>query len=115
MAAQPTRPRTAVRIIFDRVTGADVRAVRGELAEVRTIVASMHDTLGLLNELIQTLNHDVRSGSEDGLPLFLGYAERFRTDADAMVGAVAVIDRQLQRMTDTVAQVGRGPVIGPDG
>ena len=56
-----------------------------------------------LTNLVAALNHDVRSGSLEGLPLFFGYAERFRTDADTMVGVSSVLDRQLARLEECVS------------
>lgn len=50
------------------------------------------------------LNHDVRSGAEQSLPLFLGYLERLRLDADTAVAAVDVIERQLAEMR-TIAEL----------
>ena len=87
-----------VHSLMRRLRGDDLAALRAEVAELRQVVLQ-------LNQLMSELNHDVRSGSEQGLPLFLGYAERFRTDADTVVGASAVIERQLQRLTEQVDRI----------
>ena len=39
-----------------------------------------------------------RSGADRSLPLFLGYAERLRLDADTAVGAAQTIERQIARL-----------------
>lgn len=80
-----------VRALIRHLTGADVRAMRVEIAELRTTVEAM-------SRVVMDLNHDVRSGAESSLPLFLGYLERLRLDADTAVAAVEVIERQLAEM-----------------
>lgn len=84
-----------VHSLMRRLRGDDLMALRAEVADLRHVVLELH-------RMVSELNHDVRSGSEQGLPLFLGYAERFRTDADTVVGASVVIERQLQRLTEHV-------------
>lgn len=80
-----------VKALLTRITGRDVRALRAELAEIRNQVQ-------VINDVVQSLNHDVRSGADRSLPLFLGYAERVRLDADTAVGAVQSIERQIARL-----------------
>ena len=75
--------------LVGRVKGDDVAALSAEVAELRELVLKMNHTL-------VELNHDVRSGAERGLPLFLGYAERLRLDADTAIAATRVIERQLE-------------------
>jgi hypothetical protein len=79
-----------------------VRRLRGfgslpvQVAELRAKVDQMHSVL-------MTLNHEVHSGSEQALPLFVGYAERLRLDADTAIGAAQVIERQLAELENTIA------------
>ena len=80
-----------VKALLTRITGRDVRALRAEVAEIR-------NQLQVINDVVQSLNHDVRSGADRSLPLFLGYAERVRLDADTAVGAVQSIERQIARL-----------------
>jgi hypothetical protein len=80
-----------VKALLSRITGRDVRALRAEVAEIRNQVQ-------VINDVVQSLNHDVRSGADRSLPLFLGYAERVRLDADTAVGAVQSIERQIARL-----------------
>ncbi len=80
-----------IRALVGRLTGRDVRAMRAEVAEMRNQIQVMSDVL-------QSLNHDIRSGSERSLPLFMGYAERLRLDADTAVGATQVIERQIAQL-----------------
>lgn len=87
-----------LRALVGRLTGRDVRALRAEVAEMRNQIQVMGDVL-------QSLNHDIRSGSERSLPLFMGYAERLRLDADAAVGATQVIERQIAQMQQRLDQM----------
>jgi hypothetical protein len=87
-----------LRALVGRLTGRDVRALRAEVAEMRNQIQVMGDVL-------QSLNHDIRSGSERSLPLFMGYAERLRLDADAAVGAAQVIERQIAQMQQRLDQM----------
>ena len=80
-----------VKALLSRITGRDVRALRAEVAEIRNQVQ-------VINDVVQSLNHDVRSGADRSLPLFLGYAERVRLDADTAMAAVETIERQITRL-----------------
>ncbi len=87
-----------LRALVGRLTGRDVRALRAEVAEMRNQIQVMGD-------ILQSLNHDIRSGSERSLPLFMGYAERFRLDADTAVGATQVIERQIAQLQQRLDQL----------
>ena len=87
-----------LRALVGRITGRDVRALRSEVADMRNQVQVMSDVL-------QSLNHDIRSGSERSLPLFMGYAERLRLDADTAVGATQVIERQIAQLQQRLDQL----------
>jgi hypothetical protein len=80
-----------------------VTALQADLAAVHQLVASVNHVVTQLHEVVLQLNHDVRSGAEEGLPLFLGYAERLRLDADTAIGATQVIERQLALMEERLA------------
>ncbi|MET0663272.1 MAG: hypothetical protein ABWZ42_09090 [Ilumatobacteraceae bacterium] len=99
---------TAIRKLLGRLRGDDVAALRLEVAELHELV--LH-----LNHLLSELNHDVRAGAEERLPLFLGYAERFRTDADTMIGATEILDRQLRRLEHGGAPIEADRAAAPDG
>ena len=87
-----------LRALVRRLTGRDVRALRAEVAEMRNQIQVMGD-------ILQSLNHDIRSGSERSLPLFMGYAERLRLDADTAVGATQVIERQIAQLQQRLDQL----------
>jgi len=87
----------AIKALLSRITGRDVRALRAEVAEIRNQVQ-------VINDVVQSLNHDIRSGADRSLPLFLGYAERLRLDADTAVGAVQTIERQIARLEAMIAE-----------
>jgi hypothetical protein len=81
-------------------------------------VAALRETVDGMNHIIVTLipaihhtvtqlSHDVHAGSEDALPLFVGYAERLRLDADTAIGAAQVIERQLAELEHTIAALHR--------
>ncbi len=82
-----------LKAIFRRLTGSDVRALRAEVAELKATNAQ-------IAEVMMNLNHDIRSGSESSLPLFLGYLDRLRLDADTAVAAAETIERQLAEMRE---------------
>lgn len=81
--------------------------MRAELDEIRRVVLQMNHTVTQLHEVVETLNHDVRSGAEPALPLFLGHAERLRLDADTAIGATQVIERQLALLADQLGELDR--------
>ena len=87
-----------LQALVGRLTGRDVRALRAEVAEMRNQIQVMGD-------ILQSLNHDIRSGSERSLPLFMGYAERLRLDADTAVGAAQVIERQIDQIQQRLNQM----------
>jgi len=87
-----------LRALVGRLTGRDVRALRAEVAEMR-------NQMQVMSDILQSLNHDIRSGSERSLPLFMGYAERLRLDADTAVGAAQVIERQIALMQQRLDQM----------
>ena len=87
-----------LRALVGRLTGRDVRALRAE-------VAAMRNQIQVMSDVLQSLNHDIRSGSERSLPLFMGYAERLRLDADTAVGAAQVIERQIALMQQRLDQM----------
>ena len=87
-----------LRALVGRITGRDVRALRAEVAEMR-------NQIHIMSDILQSLNHDIRSGSERSLPLFMGYAERLRLDADTAVGAAQVIERQIDQIHQRLNQM----------
>lgn len=87
-----------LRALVRRLTGGDVRALRAEVAELRNTVTAMNDVL-------MALNHEVHSGSERALPLWVGRAERLRLDADAAVGAAQAIERLVVRLEQRIEQL----------
>ena len=89
-----------VKALLSRITGRDVRALRAEVADIRNQVQ-------VINEIVQSLNHDVRSGADRSLPLFFGYAERLRLDADTAVAATRTIERQIARLEELIEQASR--------
>lgn len=84
-----------IKAIAARITGRDVRALRAEVAEIR-------NQIQVINDVVQSLNHDVRSGADRSLPLFLGYAERLRLDTDTAIAATQNIERQIARLEEIV-------------
>jgi hypothetical protein len=88
-----------LRSLYARLSGHDV------LTRLDAITAELDRLRGLTeqtNHYVLELNHLVRSGSAESLPLLQGYMDRLRTDAESAVGATMVIDRQLQRLGDLV-------------
>ena len=83
--------------IIGRVRGDQVAALTAEVAALREVV------LNINHVVTPELNHDIRSGAERSLPLFLGYSERLRLDADTAIGATQVIERQLALLDERLA------------
>ena len=88
--------------------GAEIAALRELVGQVNHVVVHLEGEIARLNErvdaqheLLLEFNHDIRSGAERSLPLFVGYAERLRLDADTAIGAVQVIERQLALLDDS--------------
>ena len=86
-----------------RLRGDQVVALTGEVADLRKIVLEVNHVIMQLQATVNELNHDVRSGAERSLPLFLGYSERLRLDADTAIGATQVIERQLALLDERLA------------
>ena len=103
----------AVRALVRRVRGDDVAELREHVLELRRVVESVNHEVAELHRVLHELNHDVRSGSGEVLPMFLGYAQRFRTDADTMVGVTELIDRQLALITAQVERLTGGDASAP--
>lgn len=75
-----------------------MQALQGEVAELRVALADMAAVL-------QRLDDDVRSGSADTLPLYLGYAERLRVDAETSISAVSIIEQQIAELKDLMSRL----------
>lgn len=76
----------------------DVRTLQTEVAELRIALAEMA-------AILQRLDDDVRAGSADTLPLYLGYAERLRVDTETSVSAVKAIEQQIAELRDVAARL----------
>jgi len=72
------------------------------------MVAEINQRVDTIDRLIQALNHDVRHGAGESLPLFLGYAERLRLDTETAVGVAQVIERRLLELEDRLDRLSRG-------
>lgn len=92
----------SMRGLIGRIRGDRIAAVAADVAELREIVLTINHLVSEMQPAVQAmsavvleLNHDVRAGSERALPLFVGYTERLRLDADTAASAVEIIERQL--------------------
>jgi hypothetical protein len=88
-----------------RARGDQVAALTAEVASLREVVLNINHVVTELHDTVNQLNHDVRFGAERSLPLFLGYAERLRLDADTAIGATQLIERQLMLMEERLGSV----------
>ena len=86
-----------------RIRGDQVAALSAEVAAMREVVLNINHVVTQLQDTVNELNHDIRSGAEQSLPLFLGYSERLRLDADTAIGATQVIERQLALLDERLA------------
>jgi hypothetical protein len=89
--------------LVGRMRGDQVSALTAEVAALREVVLNINHVVTQLQETVMELIHDGRSGAEQSLPLFLGYSERLRLDADTAIGATQVIERQLALMEERLA------------
>jgi hypothetical protein len=99
--------------LVGRLRGDQTAALAAEVAALREVVLNINHLVTELHETVNQLNHDVRSGAEQSLPLFLGYSERLRLDADTAIGATQVIERQLALLDERLA-AGTVGTSGPD-
>ena len=88
-----------------RIRGDQVAALSADVAALREVVLNINHVVIQLQDTVNELNHDVRSGAESSLPLFLGYSERLRLDADTAIGATQVIERQLALLDERIASL----------
>jgi hypothetical protein len=95
---------TSIKGIFGRLRGDQVAALSADVEAMREIVLNINHVVTELQATVMELNHDVRSGAERSLPLFVGYAERLRLDADTAIGATQVIERQLALVEDRLGE-----------
>jgi len=89
--------------LMGRVRGDHTAALAAEVAALREVVLNINHVVTQTHDTVNQLNHDVRSGAEQTLPLFLGYSERLRLDADTAIGATHVIERQLALLDERLA------------
>jgi hypothetical protein len=89
--------------LVGRIRGDQTAALSAEVAALREVVLNINHLVTELHTTVNELNHDVRSGAEQSLPLFLGYSERLRLDADTAIGATQVIERQLALLDERLA------------
>ncbi len=94
---------------MSRLRGDQVAALSAEVAAMREVVLNINHVVTQLQDTVNELNHDVRSGAEQSLPLFLGYSERLRLDADTAIGATQVIERQLALLDERLAAAAAAP------
>jgi hypothetical protein len=92
-----------------RIRGDHLAALSAEVAELRELLLTINHAVTQIQETVNQLNHDVHAGAEQALPLFLGYSERLRLDADTAIGATQVIERQLALLDERLAATS-----GPD-
>lgn len=72
------------------------------------MVTEIQQRVDTVERIILALNHDVRHGAGESLPLFLGYTERLRLDAETAVGVAQVIERRLLELEDRLDAIARG-------
>ncbi len=78
------------------------RLTRSQMSELRTEVTRLQNEISQMSEVLYSLNHEIRAGSETALPLFLGWADRLRLDTETSIAAAQVIERQLSEMREIV-------------
>ena len=94
-----------VKGIAGRVRGDDVKRLGDEVAALKALVYEMNHRVTQMADVITALNHDVRSGADEALPLFHGYLERVRNDAETSLGATQLIERQLATLDERLREL----------
>jgi len=89
--------------LTSRIRGEHLAALSAEVAALREVVLDINHVVTQIQDTVNQLNHDVRAGAEQSLPLFLGYSEKLRLDADTAIGATQVIERQLALLDERLA------------
>ena len=89
--------------LTSRIRGEHLAALSAEVAALREVVLDINHVVTHIQDTVNQLNHDVRAGAEQSLPLFLGYSEKLRLDADTAIGATQVIERQLALLDERLA------------
>jgi uncharacterized coiled-coil protein SlyX len=93
---------------FRRLLRRGTGGLAHEVAEMRVAVEHMRLQIDTIDRIVQNLNHDIRSGADRSLPLFLGYSERLRLDADTATGVAQVIERRLAELEDRLDDLAKG-------
>jgi uncharacterized coiled-coil protein SlyX len=91
-----------------RLLGRDPGGLSAQIAEMRAVIDQIRGQIDTIDRIVQNLNHDIRSGADRSLPLFLGYAERLRLDADTATGVAQVIERRLTELEDRLGDLAKG-------
>lgn len=90
-----------------RVLGGSRRQLHRDVREIRAMVTEIGQRVDTVDRIVQALNHDVRHGAGENLPLFLGYAERLRLDTETAVGVAHVIERRILELEDRLDRLAR--------
>jgi hypothetical protein len=102
-ASTSVAPMASFKGLKARIRGDHLAALTAEVDGLREVVLNINHVVVQVQETVNQLNHDVHAGAEQSLPLFLGYSERLRLDADAAIGATQVIERQLALLDERLA------------
>lgn len=97
-----------IRSVARRVRRHTRRQLRRDVDEIRTLVVDIQARMATVDRIVQDLNHEIRHGAGESLPLFMGYAERLRLDAETAVGVAQVIERRLLELEDRLDGSARG-------
>jgi hypothetical protein len=92
-------------VIRRRRLTADIDQLREVVLHIQRVVETTNHHVVELAKVVEAMNHDMRAGSDEALPLFAGYIERLRLDADTAIGATQAIERQVAELRDLAAGV----------
>jgi len=99
----------SIKGLISRLRGDRIDQLAADVAEMKRVLFEMNHRVQVINTTLLELNHDVRSGAEENLPLFLGYTERLRLDAETAIAATQVVERQLALIEDHLISAGIDP------
>lgn len=96
-----------LRSLARRILGGRRRHLYRDVAAIKSMVVEIQHRVDRIDQIVLALNHDVRHGAGESLPLFLGYTERLRLDAETAVGVAQVIERRLLELEDRLDSIAR--------
>jgi hypothetical protein len=101
----PSRLWQKMPVLRRRRLAADVDQLRDVVLHIQRVVETTNHQVVELAKVVEAMNHDMRAGTDESLPLFAGYVERLRLDADTAIAVSQAIERQVAELRDLAAGI----------